>query len=71
MFTAIRHQQPDMEIIDHFGIDVLYIGRMFNDKDEDQYPITMANGDTAYNPVWFRPELQVIINTKKTHTESS
>jgi hypothetical protein len=49
VFTAIRHQQPDMEIIDHFGIDVLDIGRMFNDKDEDQYPITMDNGDTAYS----------------------
>jgi len=50
--------QPDMEIIDRFGIDVLDIGRMFNDKDEDWYPITMANGATAYYPVWFKPELQ-------------
>ena len=50
--------QPDMEIINRFGIDVLDIGRMFNDKDEDWYPITMANGDTAYYPVWFKPVLQ-------------
>jgi len=51
--------QPDMQIIDRFGVDVLDVGRMFNDKDEDWYPITMANGDTAYYPVWFKPELQV------------
>jgi len=50
--------QPDMSILDQFGVDVLDIGRMFNDKDEDWYPITMANGDTAYYPVWFKPELQ-------------
>ncbi len=50
--------QPDMSILDEFGVDVVDVGRMFNDRDEDWYPITMANGDTAYYPVWFKPELQ-------------
>jgi uroporphyrinogen decarboxylase len=50
--------QPDMEILDQFGVDVLDIGRMFNDKDEDWYPISMANGAQAFYPVWFKPELQ-------------
>jgi len=50
--------QPDMEILDQFGVDVLDIGRLFNDKDEDWYPITMANGEKAFYPIWFKPELQ-------------
>lgn len=50
--------QPDIEIIDQFGIDVVDVGRMFNDKDEDWYPTTMANGAKAYYPVWFKPEQQ-------------
>jgi uroporphyrinogen decarboxylase len=50
--------QPDMEIINQFGIDVIDIGRMFNEKDEDWYQIKMANGATAFYPVWFKPLLQ-------------
>lgn len=49
--------QPDISIIDRFGVDVLDVGRMFNDKEDDWYPITMANGATAYYPVWFKPVL--------------
>ncbi|MDX9748667.1 MAG: uroporphyrinogen decarboxylase family protein [Paludibacter sp.] len=50
--------QPDISIIDRFGVDVLDVGRMFNDKEDDWYPITMANGATAYYPVWFKPVLR-------------
>ncbi|MFR9636645.1 MAG: uroporphyrinogen decarboxylase family protein [Rikenellaceae bacterium] len=50
--------QPDMSLIDQFGIDVLDIGRMFNPKPTDWHPTTLANGDSALYPAWFKPELQ-------------
>ena len=50
--------QPDMSIIDKFGIDVLDIGRMFNTGANDWSPTTLANGASALYPVWFKPELQ-------------
>jgi uroporphyrinogen decarboxylase len=36
--------QPEDTILDHFKIDVLDIGRMFNEKDEDWYDITLNDG---------------------------
>ncbi len=51
--------QPDMSLIDQFGVDVLDIGRMFNTKPTDWHPATLANGDSALYPTWFKPELQV------------
>ncbi len=50
--------QPDMSLIDQFGVDVLDIGRMFNTQPTDWYATTLANGDMAQYPTWFRPELQ-------------
>ncbi len=50
--------QPEDEILDHFGVDVLDIGRVFNDRDSDWYDVTLADGSTGQYPVWFRPELQ-------------
>jgi len=47
--------QPDLSILDQFGVDVLDIGRTFNDRKEDWIPTTLANGDPAYYPKWFRP----------------
>lgn len=47
--------QPDEQILEHFGIDVIDIGRSFNDKSYDWKPTLMANGDSAYYPVWFNP----------------
>ncbi len=47
--------QPDFSIIDHFGVDVLDIGRTFNDKPSDWKPTTLANGDEAFYPKWFHP----------------
>lgn len=41
--------------MDHFGIDVVDIGRMFNERDEDWYNIKTADGSTAQYPVWFKP----------------
>jgi uroporphyrinogen decarboxylase len=47
--------QPEDEILDHFGIDVVDIGRMFNERDEDWYNIKTADGLTAQYPIWFKP----------------
>jgi len=50
--------QPDPSILDMFGVDVLDIGRSFNDAPSDWSPITMANGDPAFYPSWYRPSKQ-------------
>ncbi len=47
--------QPDMELLDRFGIDVLDIGRTFNTRPEDWYPITLSNGEQAFYPQNFHP----------------
>jgi len=47
--------QPDMKILDKFGVDVLDIGREFNENASDWKPTTLANGDSALYPKWFNP----------------
>lgn len=49
---------PEDNIIDRFGVDVLDIGRVFNEKDSDWYDYTLADGSTAQYPKWFKPEKQ-------------
>lgn len=50
--------QPDQMILDRFGVDVLDIGRTFNELPSDWYPVKMPNGDQACYPIWFQPTLQ-------------
>jgi len=50
--------QPEMEILDRFGVDVLDIGRVFNENDGDWYATTLADGSRGYYPNWFQPEKQ-------------
>ena len=50
--------QPDNFVLDRFGVDAIDIGRTFNDKPADWYPVTMSNGAAAYYPVWFKPVKQ-------------
>ena len=50
--------QPEDEIIERLGIDVIDIGRAFNDKDDDWYDIELSDGSTAQYPAWFKPERQ-------------
>ena len=50
--------QPDNIVLDRFGVDAIDIGRAFNLKPADWYPITMSNGATAYYPKWFKSEKQ-------------
>ncbi len=50
--------QPSENFLDHFQIDVVDIGRMFNVLDTDWYDYTLENGETAQQPNWFQPEKQ-------------
>jgi uroporphyrinogen decarboxylase len=50
--------QPEDEILEKFGVDVIDIGRVFNDQDSDWYDITLADGSVGQYPAWFRPALQ-------------
>lgn len=47
--------QPEDKVLDHFGIDVVDIGRTFNEQDAHWYDIQMADGQTAQYPTWFKP----------------
>jgi uroporphyrinogen decarboxylase len=47
--------QPDISVLDRFGVDVLDIGRTFNDQPSDWSPVTMANGGAALYPKGFQP----------------
>ena len=47
--------QPEEEILDRFGIDVVDVGRTFNTADADWYPVSLSDGQTAEYPTWFRP----------------
>jgi uroporphyrinogen decarboxylase len=47
--------QPDDYIIDLFGVDVLDVGRTFNDQPSDWKATTMVNGASASYPKWFNP----------------
>jgi uroporphyrinogen decarboxylase len=47
--------QPDMSILDQFGVDVLDIGRTFNERAGDWHPVILANGAGAFYPRWYEP----------------
>ena len=47
--------QPELQLLDDFGIDVLDIGREFNDQPSDWKPTVLANGHPAFYPAWFNP----------------
>ena len=47
--------QPEDEVLEALGCDVLDIGRTFNTADDDWYDFTMLDGSTAQYPKWFRP----------------
>ena len=48
--------QPEMDILNMFGVDVIDIGCVFNQNESDWYDIELSDGSTAQYPVWFRPE---------------
>ena len=50
--------QPDDAILELFGVDVIDIGRAFNEKSSDWKPVILANGKPAFYPEWFNPVKQ-------------
>ncbi len=48
--------QPEEAVLDMFGADVLDVGRAFNDRPGDWYPVTLPTGQRVYWPDWFHPE---------------
>ncbi len=48
--------QPSDRIVNHFGIDVLDIGRTFNKQESDWYQVDIGDGLQGMYPSWFRPE---------------
>lgn len=47
--------QPEDPVLDRFGVDVLDIGRVFNERPQDWYDITLVNRQPAKYPTWFHP----------------
>ncbi|MDD3217884.1 MAG: uroporphyrinogen decarboxylase family protein [Lachnospiraceae bacterium] len=47
--------QPELEVLDLVGADVLDVGRVYNEKDSDWYDVTLCNGKTGQWPSWFKP----------------
>ena len=50
--------QPDMELLDHFGVDVLDIGREFNTAPDYWQKLELIKGYPANYPKWFNPVKQ-------------
>ncbi len=48
--------QPEDEILDRFGVDVVDAGRAFNAQDRDWLEVRLADGRRAQHPAWFKPE---------------
>jgi uroporphyrinogen decarboxylase len=49
--------QPEDMVLDRLGVDVLDVGRTFNNLNSDWRPVTLADGSLAEYPVWFKPAL--------------
>lgn len=47
--------QPEEEILDRYGIDVVDLGRTFDTKDTDWYEVKLFDGSDAQYPSWFHP----------------
>ena len=50
--------QPGEAMLDRFRIDVVDIGRAFDDRPEDWYDITLPDGPPVQFPTWFEPKPQ-------------
>ena len=47
--------QPDEEVLNHFRVDCVDVGRMFNRAAEDWKPFPLADGSQGLIPAWFHP----------------
>jgi len=50
--------QPEDDILERFGVDVVDVGRAFNTEDAAWQPTVLADGQAAQYPAWFQPEQQ-------------
>ena len=50
--------QPEMELLDRFGVDVIDIGRAFNKDDNYWHNLELIKGYPALYPKWFNPVKQ-------------
>jgi uroporphyrinogen decarboxylase len=46
--------QPEENVLDALEADVFCLGRTFNDKPEDWYEVSLADGSPAQYPSWFK-----------------
>jgi uroporphyrinogen decarboxylase len=47
--------QPEDWVLDALGVDVVDLGRAFNDRNEDWAELAMPEGSTYFYPAWFKP----------------
>src|SRR6056297_2718401 len=47
--------QPEMEVLDLFGVDVVDLGRNFNQVPGYWHELELTKGYPGYYPKWFRP----------------
>jgi uroporphyrinogen decarboxylase len=50
--------QPEMEILDRFGVDVIDLGRHFNQVPGYWHQLELIKGFPGWYPRWFNPQLQ-------------
>ncbi len=50
--------QPPMELLEHFGVDVLDVGRHFNNTPGYWHKVELLEGIPTYYPYWFNPVKQ-------------
>ncbi len=50
--------QPELEVLDRFGVDVLDIGRTFNTEDSDWQDIVLSDGSPAKYPAGFQMKME-------------
>lgn len=50
--------QPEMELLEIFNVDVLDIGRFFNNYESYWHELELINGVPGLYPVWFNPKKQ-------------
>ncbi|MGL1891568.1 MAG: methyltransferase [Spirochaetaceae bacterium] len=48
--------QPSDKLVDLLGVDILDIGRTFNDFPNDWSKMNLQNGNPAWSPAWFKPK---------------
>ncbi|MCP4165046.1 MAG: methyltransferase [Chloroflexi bacterium] len=50
--------QPEDELLEYFAADVINVGRVFNQSDEDWCDAVLPDGVPVRIPAWFKPELR-------------